>query len=702
MDYQQVFERSPAPAVLLSRGLQVLACNNAFERMLALPQQAMLGQTLFHLFPGSEDSRRILQQSLQHVLDARVAHQIPLLEYPMPAAARSDCEYWSFHNTPLMEEGEVGAILCQPLNLSALVQIEPGAQQELSQPTGALLLDLLTALEAERERFDQLFQQAPGFICILRGPDHVFELANDAYYQLIGHRHIIGQVLADVLPEVIEQGFLDKLDRVYRTGEPFIGRAVPIELQRVADGPLEERFIDLTYQPINDASGKPSGIFVLGHDVTEAHRLSQEVTFQAAHDALTGLRNRREVARQMAELEQAGGSHALVYLDLDHFKIINDRCGHRAGDKLLTEVAQLLRQHAAEDDTLARLGGDEFAMVLRNCELDDAQQRAQQVCDAIRQLPFPWRGRRYTVTCSAGVACFGSEAAVTFSDGLGLADAACFLAKEKGRNQVVVSQPSDEEVRRRQQDMDWTDRLREAMREDRVVLFGQRFDNLSGAAREEGMICCEVLARLRGADGELIAPGAFIPAAERYGLIGELDRHIIHKAFSTLQQLDPAQRQRTRYFINVSGLTLGSRGFVDYVFSTLARFPDVQPGNICFEVTETAAISSLTVTAGLLGELVNHGFQVALDDFGSGMSSFAYLQHLPVQYLKIDGEFIKGIRNPPAGSVIVESVIQVARAFNIRTIAESVEWSDLVPVLQGVGADYGQGFALHRPQPLPL
>lgn len=702
MDYQQVFERSPAPSVLLSRRLQITDCNSAFEQASGLPRETLLGQSLLELFPGQAEARYVLQQSFQQVLAGAPAHRIPLLAYSLSVSAQEDRQYWSFTNTLVSDAHGQAAILCQPLNMSELVRRGQLPQGEGSQPAGALLLDLLGLLQAERERFDQLFQQAPGFICILRGPEHVFELANDAYYQLIGHRHIIGQVLANVLPEVVQQGFLDKLDRVYRTGEPFVGRAVPIELQRVADGALEERFIDLTYQPITDASGQPSGIFVLGHDVTEAHWLSQEVTFQAAHDALTGLCNRREVARQMAELEQAGGSHALLYLDLDHFKIINDRCGHRAGDKLLTEVAQLLRQHAAEDDTLARLGGDEFAMVLRNCGLDGARRRAQQVCDAIRKLPFPWRGRRYTITCSAGVACFGSEAAVTFSDGLGLADAACFLAKEKGRNQIVVSQPSDEEVRRRQQDMDWTDRLREAMREDRVVLFGQRFDNFSAAAQEEGIICCEVLARLRGVDGELISPGAFIPAAERYGLIGELDRHIIHKAFSTLQQLDPAQRQRTRYFINVSGLTLGSRGFVEYVLSTLARFPDVEPGNVCFEVTETAAISNLTTTAGLLGELVGRGFQVALDDFGSGMSSFAYLQHLPVQYLKIDGEFIKGIRNPPAGGVIVESVIQVARAFNIRTIAESVEWPDLVPVLQDAGADYGQGFALHRPQPLPL
>ena len=704
MDYQQAFERSPAPSLLLSCDLQIITCNAAFEQAVGLLRDALIGRPLFEMFPGRGQQQQVLLQSFQQVLSSAAAHQIPLLEYHLSTHASLSHEYWTTTHTPLLDDtGAVTAILCQPLNISELVLLrEQLAQTDASNPVEPLTLDLLGLLKAERERFNQLFQQAPGFVCILRGPKHVFELANDAYYQLIGHRQIIGQVLADVLPEVVAQGFLDKLDRVYTTGEPFIGRAIPIELQRVADGALEERFIDLTYQPILDAGGSISGIFVQGHDVTEAHWLSQEVSFQAAHDALTGLCNRREVARQMAELEQLGGTHTLMYLDLDHFKIINDRCGHRAGDALLCEVARLLREHTQKGDVLARLGGDEFALVLPNCAPDCAHQRAQQICEGIRQLRFLWNGRRYSITFSIGVAHFGSEALASFSEGLGLADAACFLAKEKGRNQIIVSQPSDEEIRRRQQDMDWTDRLREAMREDRVVLFGQRFDCFSEATREEGMICCEVLARLRGADDELISPGAFIPAAERYGLIAELDRHIIHKAFSILQELPPAQRQRTRYFINVSGLTLGSRGFVDYVFSTLAQFPQVQPGNVCFEVTETAAINSLAVTASLLGELVNHGFHVALDDFGSGMSSFAYLQHLPVQYLKIDGEFIKGIRNPPAGSVIVESVIQVARAFNIRTIAESVEWPDLVPVLQGIGADYGQGFALHHPQPLPF
>lgn len=704
MDYQQVFERSPAPSYVLSCDLKIIACNAAFEQAVGMPCEAMIGRQVFEVFPGRGMQNQVLLQSYQKVLSTATPHQIPVLEYQMTVSSERHDEYWTTSNTPLLDEsGMVTAILSQPVNISELVRLRGQiAKTDTGNAINPLAMDLFSILEAERERFSQLFQQAPGFVCVLRGPHHVFELANAAYYQLIGHRQIIGQLLADVLPEVVAQGFLDKLDRVYSTGEPFIGRAIPIELQRVADGALEERFIDLTYQPILDAGGNISGIFVQGHDVTEAHWLSQEVSFQAAHDALTGLCNRREVARQMAELEQLGGTHALMYLDLDHFKIINDRCGHRAGDALLSDVARLLSQHVRKTDVLARLGGDEFALVLPNCTLDCAQQRAQQICDGIRQLRFMWNDRRYSITFSVGVASFGGDALASFSEGLGLADAACFLAKEKGRNQIVVSQPSDEEIRRRQQDMDWTDRLREALREDRVVLFGQRFDCFSEAARQEGMICYEVLARLRGSDGELILPGAFIPAAERYGLIAELDRHIIHKAFSILQELEPTQRQRTRYFINVSGLTLGSRGFVDYVFSTLAQFPDVHPRNICFEVTETAAISSLAVTASLLGELVNRGFHVALDDFGSGMSSFAYLQHLPVQYIKIDGEFIKGIRNPPAGSVIVESVIQVARAFNIRTIAESVEWPDLVPVLQGVGADYGQGFALHHPQPLPF
>lgn len=573
----------------------------------------------------------------------------------------------------------------------------------------ALGPDTQAALRAERKRLYALFQQAPGFICLLHGPQHVYEMANDAYYQLIGHRQILGQPLARALPEVVVQGFLQKLDRVFASGEPFIGRAMPIQLQRVAGGPLSQRYIDLIYQPIRDADGKVSGIFVQGHDVTEAHELAQEVSFQAAHDPLTGLYNRRAFANHTRGLDSVPGSHALLYMDLDHFKIVNDRCGHAAGDALLLQVAKVLQQNVRQSDILARMGGDEFALVLCGCPEEAAEDRAHVLRRAVREIPFVWGSRRYSVTLSVGVAIFegpdpdggtpGAGPRPTFSEALSLADAACFLAKEKGRNRVQVSHPSDEEVAQQQSDMDWVDRLKDCMREDRIVLYGQRLVPLQ-PGRHDDMECWEVLSRLMDVDGVLVAPGNFIPAAERFGVISDLDRHIIRKAFSRLQGMGSAQRARTRYFINISGITLGSPGLLAFLSQMLDQYCEVRPANVCFEVTETAAISSMAQTAATMRELTRKGFSFALDDFGSGMSSFAYLEKLPVQYLKIDGEFVRGILTRPTGAVIVEAVAKVAHAMDILTVAESVEHDELLPRLRELGIDFGQGFALHRPEPL--
>lgn len=557
----------------------------------------------------------------------------------------------------------------------------------------------LKTLYIEGARLQQLFQQAPGFICVLCGPKHVYELANDAYYQLIGHREVIGCALADVLPELLEQGYLDRLDHVFTTGEPFIGRALPIQLQRAPGALLEQRYIDLVYQPVYGHANQISGVFVQGHDVTETHQLAQKISYQAAHDSLTGLYNRREFARQVQELETLAGPHALLYMDLDHFKIINERHGHAAGDALLLQVVHVLRQHIDSRDVLARLGGDEFAMILPVCPEAEALAKAQLLSDRIRNMSFAWNARRYSVTLSSGLSAFGTPQLPAFAQALSQADAACYLAKEKGRDRIQISHPDDEDINRQRHDMDWAARIKECLQEDCVVLYGQRIAPLQ-ANHADAPELVEVLARLRDAQGNLILPTTFIPAAERFGLICRLDQHIIRKAFSLLQRLPAQRRDRTRYFINISGITLGTPDLPAFLKQLLLEHSNVQPGHICLEITETAAISSVPHTIGAIRELTDLGFQFALDDFGSGMSSFAYLDQLPVQYVKIDGEFIKGITSRKAGAVIVEAVSKIARTLGILTIAESIESLELLPQLQELGIDYGQGFALHRPEPL--
>ncbi|PZX48559.1 diguanylate cyclase (GGDEF)-like protein [Cereibacter changlensis] len=550
----------------------------------------------------------------------------------------------------------------------------------------------------ELERLQQLFRAAPGFICVLSGQRHVYELANDAYYQLIGHRKIIGCALAEVLPEVIWQGFVNKLDRVYKTGQPFIGRAVPIKLQRSAGGELEERFIDLTYEAIRDRDNQIVGVFAQGHDVTEAHELAQMLARQAAQDPLTGLLNRREFARQLESLDDEQPT-AVLYIDVDHFKIINDRSGHAAGDALLIQIADALQANISCEHLLARIGGDEFALILPRATAQVALEMAHRMRAAVNDLHPIFTGRRYSVSLSIGISIGCPGDGLTFADVLNLADAACILAKEKGRNRVQLSLPTDEEIMLRRGEMDGATHLMEAIREGQVVLYAQRIFSMDLGSEGDPNFY-EVLARLREADGSIRPPGSFIPAAERFGLIDHLDRHIIEKVFAHLRKPRRDSITDVCYFVNVSALTLSSPEFPSFIGDLLVEYPDVSPGQICFEVTETAVISNMRRVCHMMNRLVEVGFRFALDDFGSGMASFAYLQDMPVHFVKIDGQFIRGILDRPAGADIVEAVARVARAMNMKTIAESVEVLELLPHLRTLGIDYGQGFALHHPEPI--
>lgn len=560
----------------------------------------------------------------------------------------------------------------------------------------------MAALPDPLRYMQQLFQQAPGFVCVLDGPKHVYRLANDAYYQLIGHRNILGHELAQVLPEVVEQGFLAKLDAVFQTGERYIGRAVPIQLQREPHCPLSQHYIDLIYQPIRDPDGTVVGIFCQGHDVTETHELSQQISYQAAHDPLTGLPNRREFARLTQALihdatPDPDACHTLLYMDLDHFKLVNDRCGHAAGDALLCQVAQSLQAVVRGSDILARLGGDEFALVLRHCTHGDAHGLAERVRREIRDLVFVWEGRRYSITISIGMITFPADDAWQFSRALSRADAACFMAKEKGRNRIQRYYDGDEELVRQQHDMDWASRLRDAMLQDRIVLFGQRIVAVH-ADPTAVLHKTELLARLVDSNDAYVPPSVFIPAAERYGLISQLDRHIIRKAFQMLSRLPSATRQDTRYFINLSATTLGEESFSGFVESTLAGHTDLRAHQICFELTETSAVANLSRTRAAMQRLIDQGFSFALDDFGSGMASFTYLRELPVNYVKIDGNFISRIVTDPVSAVMVESVVRVAHAMNVKTVAEFVENDAVLRKLLDLNIDFAQGYFLHRPE----
>lgn len=742
--FRQIFEQSPTPYLLLAPDFTIQAHNEAYERHIGRLPGGRVGKPLFEIFPAADPiQRERLQASLVWRFRERrrrlsLKRQHPVAYVAIQSGGADPERYWTLTAIPLADEhGVIDALLCHPASIAELArpQLTGPVASGPAHPETADGLPWRQGIhelrQPERLYLQQLFQQAPGFVCVLRGPRHVFELANEACYRLTGHRHLIGRAVADCLPELVRQGFVDLLDRVLRTGEPYIGRGLPLALQRQPLGVLEQRYIDLVYQPIREPNGEISGTFVQGHDVTEACQLAQELSYQASHDPLTGLLNRREFVRRVTALLEADAGrpndaeaiewltdlqpvpvidnepildgvqesrpHVLMYLDLDLFKIINDHCGHGAGNELLRQVSDLLRRHVRSSDILARLGGDEFALVLRRCPMHAAERVANQLRQAISDLVFIWQGRRYGVSISVGLAAFGVPLGVPFEVALSQADAACFLAKEKGRNRVQIYRDGDDEAHRQLHDMDWASRLRDCLAEDRVVLYMQRIVGLQG--EHTAAQAWEVLARLRDVDGTLVAPGAFIPAAERFGLMPALDRHIIRKAFATLHELPESQRRDARYFINVSGRTLSQDDLSSFVQGLLLEFPTLRPEHICFEVTETAAVSNPTVTASAMQHLVDQGFRFALDDFGSGMLSFAYLRQLPVQYVKIDGEFVRDILHDPVDRAMVEAVAKVARLMGIQTVAEFVESAELLEHLAAMGVDYGQGFALHRPEP---
>ena len=765
--FRQVFEKSPNAYLLLAPDFTILACNEAYERHVGRLREHLVGRPLFDVFPVANPAQRQrLQASLAWVFRERRRHTLPLMRYPVAHVATLANDdhagrFWTVTHVPILNAaGEVECILSHPADIAELTRLRradaeaatPAALDPVAvaaSPASQWVSGMQQLSGAERQYLQQLFKQAPGFVCVLQGPQHRVELANDAFYQLIGHRSVQGHELARALPEVVEQGFLAKLDAVLATGQPQVGRAIPLSLQREKEGPLEPRYIDLVFQPIREADDTVSGIFVQGHDVTDAHELAQALAYQAAHDPLTGLLNRREFAARVEAMLERGpqppaagpsvpeppaadpvvaepfalpqvpvvpmiaegsidvardanvgttGRHVLLYFDLDQFKIVNDQWGHAAGDELLRQVAALLQHKVRTTDILARLGGDEFALVLCDCPPDAALRVAQQLRQAIDALVFLWQGQRYGVSLSVGLVAFGPALGLGFELALSHADAACFLAKEKGRNRIQVFHPADDELHRRHREMGWVARLHDCLAQDRVVLYAQRIVPMQPGLGAE--LTWELLARLQEPDGSLVLPAAFIPAAERFGLMPALDRHILRKVFAHLHHLPAPLRKSTRYFVNVSGSTLNQEDLPRFVQSLLATYPRVLPQQVCFEVTETAAVSNLAATACAMQQLVDQGFRFALDDFGSGMASFAYLRQLPVQYVKIDGEFVRDILSDPVDDAMVQAVAKVARTMGIQTVAEFVESRAIQERLLALGVDYGQGFGLDYPRPL--
>ncbi|QCP52838.1 EAL domain-containing protein [Trinickia violacea] len=464
--------------------------------------------------------------------------------------------------------------------------------------------------------------------------------------------------------------------------------------------------VDYSVATMRDAEGHALGTVMVLHDVSAERKHAAELAYQATHDELTDLFNRREFERRLSRLLEPGAGghaeHAVMFLDLDQFKVVNDTSGHAAGDELIKHVGATLKSCLRSSDILARLGGDEFGIVLPHCTIAKALQIADNLRQAVADIHLPWVERVLTTGVSIGVVGVGANL-TSSKEVMKAADVACYMAKEKGRNRVHHFRFDDQELSATHRQMEWVSRVKTALEQDRFCLYTQKIAPLK-SSRKKGRenaqrgAHVELLLRMRDEAGALVPPSFFIGAAERFNLMPAIDRWVIARAFSAIA--DSADEVGT-WSINLSGASLGDERLLDYIVEQQQRH-GISLGQVCFEITETAAITNLQKGMALINSLRELGCRFALDDFGAGMSSFNYLKHLHVDYLKIDGSFIRGIVNSALDRAIVQSINQVAHATGKQTIAEFVENDAIIECLSEMDVDYVQGYGVGMPEPLSL
>ncbi|HTJ97267.1 MAG TPA: EAL domain-containing protein [Rhodocyclaceae bacterium] len=443
----------------------------------------------------------------------------------------------------------------------------------------------------------------------------------------------------------------------------------------------------------------------LSNIIREAAQKEQQkqvqISYQASHDALTGLINRREFERRLEQaLQEAkfnNTCHSVLYLDLDQFKIVNDTCGHNAGDALLQQLTTALQTVLRQSDVLARLGGDEFGVLLENCPDKPAYRIAESLRQAVSSFRFVWMDKSFIVGVSIGLGTFGDDE-LSVNDIFSIVDGACYVAKDLGRNRIHVYSADDNQLAERKGLMNWVGRISAALEENRMILFRQKIVPLQDGPDQS--VHYEMLLRMRDENGRQVPPMAFIPAAERYNLMPAIDFWVIRTALAYYEEL---YRQDTTcsLAINLSGATLGDERLLPYIREQLLHF-DIPPTAICFEVTETTAIAKLGMATALMHDLKKLGCRFALDDFGSGMSSFGYLKNLPIDFIKIDGAFVRNLVSDSVDRAMVEAITNIAHVMGVKTIAEFVETEAIAEELTRMGVDYAQGYWFGRPEPIEL
>ena len=525
------------------------------------------------------------------------------------------------------------------------------------------------------------------------------EYVNQVAAQLTGVNNddAKGLGLFDVLTLVNDEGVPPSTNPVLKAinEQRIIDNYEPMTLVR-ENG--DNYAVELTAAPIEDYDGSIIGAVLVFRNMTAIRDMANQMAYQATHDSLTGLINRDEFERRLVEAINVARNnheeHVLCYMDLDQFKVVNDTCGHIAGDELLKQLTVLLHRKIRKSDTLGRLGGDEFGILFLDCKLDKARQIIRILCNTINEFRFVWGDKSFEVGVSVGVVAINSQSG-GLTEVLSAADSACFVAKDLGRNRIHIYQPDDQILSQRRGEMQWLPRIRHALENDRFQLYYQKFIPVSSPDSEYNI---ELLVRMIDEKGEIIPPMAFLPAAERYDLMPAIDRWVINNAFLSLRNYQQyIANANYMWTINISGQSLSDEYFLDFIIGKRLEH-QVDASRICFEITETAAVTNLTDATHLITALKEEGFRFALDDFGSGLSSFNYLKHLPVDYLKIDGSFVKDLMDDPIDYAMVESINQIGHILKLKTIAEFVENNETLQILKELKVDYAQGYAIHKPQ----
>lgn len=560
------------------------------------------------------------------------------------------------------------------------------------------------------------------------------ELGADLFWEVdtkMRYTHIFGryeEIMGKSRADLVGQSRLEMLDasdaESYQEHLAAIENQEPFDNYEVSYGKPDGDVVVLSScgKPVFDEQDNFIGYRGVARNITQAHELSQTLKYQSTHDMLTDLTNRRElerrVKRALAQTSRADEGHVLCFMDLDQFKVVNDTCGHTAGDELLRQLSQLLKQYVRSRDTLARLGGDEFCLLLEHCSLEQATRVVNNLRETISEFRFEWEGRTFHVGVSIGIIPITSVSG-DLEQIMSAADSACYAAKEAGRNRIHIYREDDETLAKRNGEMQWVSKITQALGRDQFVLFAQPIakidpmamaresvqllvwqpgdEPLPGAVASQSHL--EVLVRMLNDDGATIPPGAFLPAAERYNLSPKIDRWVVQATFDWLIREPDRLEKVSCCSINLSGNSLGEDNFADFVVSELER-RSIPAHKICFEITETAAITRLGAATRLISQLKELGCRFALDDFGAGLSSFGYLKNLPVDYLKIDGQFIRDIVTDPIDFSMVKSINEIGQIMGKQTIAEFVENDEILEKLREIGINYAQGYGIGKPKPI--